>query len=491
MKPICKNQNIKERPSGYIALVEKIYKAPNETQRYKGTLESMLKEFFSKTSQYRYTWKRDTFRALLIHLYHQKCYALLRSYADVEVLHNMSSFGNKFNKDIESWKAESSAKDEQISSLLKYCFTKYETPKFLEASFYESHKLHMLWYVQLGKGVSVKDLSQMPIQLTNKMAHEFRSAPDYFRVFEALRYAQAIGFGATKEAAKIIAISSLSSIRDVEEVFWTSVVKFFSRIERLETNELNQIVDYLRHKYREDLTFSMKGRTFNALLNQTNDWHRRIYIKNEMGNVLSWKSSGIKPLCKAEVIEGQTVVFKTIELKNSIELYDEGVAMHHCVAEYDEDCEANQSRIFSLQSQKDSEIPTRLATIEVAIPSYEIVEAKAKYNEEPNEMMFTLIEEWIAMSAVNRVKPEVSDYEPVAYARAVERSNMTNYDIGATFIFRLIVLILYLFLVFGRLLNSQSPQDSTIKDYPFSNEMKHQLDAIFQKKYGIQPFAVE
>ena len=318
MKPICKTQNIKKKPRAYIALVEKIYNEPNKPQRYNGTIESMLREFFSKTSKYRYTWKRDTFKALLIHLYNQKCYALLRSYAEVEVLNNISAFGNKMIRDIEGWEANRKTKEAQIRSLLKYLFAKYETPKFLEQSFYGSQKLYMLWYIQLGKGFSIKDLSQMPIALTNKMAHEFRNAPGYYSVFEALRYAQAIGFGATKDAAKLVAFSSLSRTRDNEEVFWTTVIQFFSKIERLETNELDQIVDYLAYKYRENNSFSMKGRTFNALLNQTNDWHRAQYINREIESVLSWKSSGIKPLYKAEIIGGQTIVFKTTVLLYSI-----------------------------------------------------------------------------------------------------------------------------------------------------------------------------
>ncbi|WP_296381869.1 PcfJ domain-containing protein [Winogradskyella sp.] len=491
MKPICKNQNINKKPSAYIALVNKIYSESNKPQRYKGTMESMLREFFSKTSKYRYTWKRDTFKALLVHLYNQKCYALLRSYAEVEVLHNISAFGNRIYNDIEGWEASNVTKEEQISSLIKYCFAKYETPKFLEYCFYGSQKLYMLWYIQLGKGVSVKDLSQMPIKLTSKMAHEFRNAPDYYSVFKALRYAQAIGCGATKEAAKLIAFSSLSRTRDNEEVFWTTVVQFFSQIERLETNELDQIVDYLAYKYRENNSFSMKGRTFNALLNQTNDWHRTMYINREIENVLSWKSSGIKPLYKAEIIGGQTIVFKTIELCNSIELYDEGKAMQHCVAEYDEDCEIGDSRIFSLQSQAENEAPTRLATIEIALPSFEIVQAKAKYNQEPNKKTMMLIEDWIKSSNIKKVKKVIPNYEPIAHARAVERTEMNNFDFGATLIFRIILLILYLFLMFGRLLTSQPTIKPDIENYPFSIDMKHQLDSIFKEKYGVKPFKVE
>lgn len=348
----------------------------------------------------------------------------------------------------------------------------------------------MLWYVQLGKGVSVKDLSQMPIELTSRMAHEFRNAPEYFKVFEALRYAQAIGFGATKEAAKLIAFSSLSRTRDTEEMFWTTVVQFFSKIERLETNELDQIVDYLAHKYREDNTFSMKGRAFNALLNQTNDWHRTMYINREIEHVLSWKSSGIKPLYKEEVIEGERVVFKTIELCNSIELYDEGVAMQHCVAEYDEECAADESRIFSLQSQKEKETPSRLATIEVVFPSFEVVQAKAKYNQMPSKKAMTLIDEWIETSNVKRVKREAPRYEPIAYERAIERAEMTNYDFGATLIFRVIVLILYLFLLFGRLLNSTPSRTPDFNIPPISIDTSTKLDSILKEMYKVKPFGL-
>ena len=55
----------------------------------------------------------------------------------------------------------------------------------------------MLWYMQVGSGKSIKQLSQMPVKLTSKMAHEFRNAPAFLATNEALRFAQALGYGAT------------------------------------------------------------------------------------------------------------------------------------------------------------------------------------------------------------------------------------------------------------------------------------------------------
>ncbi|WP_412987238.1 PcfJ domain-containing protein [Pontimicrobium sp. IMCC45349] len=489
MKTICNTQNRNIKHSSYLALVEAVFNENNKPQRYKGTVESMLREFFSKISKKRYTWKRETFKKLLIHLYNQKCYALLRSYNHVAVVHNISAFGNKIVRDIEDWENHYFNADEQVSSLLKFCFAQYETPPFLEQSFYYSHKLHMLWYVQLGSGKSVKNLSQLQVKLTNKMAHEFRNAPSYFAVNEALRYAQALGFGATKQAAKLIAYSRLSIIRDAQEDFWSTVVQFFAKVERLETNELNQIIDYLGFKYREDSTFSMKGRTFNALLHQTNEWHRRMYINRDIGRVLSWKSSGIQPLYKVEIVNGKKVVYKTIELQNSIELYDEGMAMQHCVAEYDEECCDGTSSIFSLQMQEEGKAPERLATLEVGFPRMEIVQAKAKCNQEPNAKAYEMINHWINHSKLNRKNRMAYErpYQPAVYVRAVECEQMTHQGWDIAWVVRIIWIVIYLLFVISRAASSQSNKYSFEYKAPYELEIYNSrlVDSILEASYKV------
>lgn len=438
-----KNKNIREH--SYLKLVEKVDKAKNKPTRYKGTIETMLLEFFGKTSKKKYLWKRVTFKRLLIHVYNQKCYGLLRDYKSVAVLHNISTFGNQMIRDVENWKCNSLDKEEQLRSLIKYSFAMYQTPVFLENTFFEVDKKYMLWYIQLGKGKSVKELSQMPIHLTSKMAHLFKYAPDIFKPNQALRYAQAIGFGASLKTAKVIVFSQLSMINESEEKFWSNVVQFFAKETDINTKRLEKILEFLEFKYRENKDFSMKGRTLKALELQADQWQRTVYIE-EIGEVLNWPTSGIKPFYKEEIERGKIVVYKTVELLNSIELYDEGIAMHHCVAEYDIDCKDGLSTIFSLRKEIEGEPAKRLATIEVGLDEKQILEAKAKYNEEPSDKSFELMDLWIKSSEIEKI-------EQVAYnvhqhnnnERVVHNANVTeeeSYNIAV--IVKVIFWMLYL-----------------------------------------------
>jgi len=445
MKTNWNTKNINIREHSYLKLVEKIDKAKNKPTRYKGTIETMLLEFFGKTSKKRYPWKRATFKRLLMHMYNQKCYGLLRDYKSVEVLHNISAFGNQMVRNVESWKRNSLDKEAQLRSLIRYSFAMYETPVFLENTFFEVDKRYMLWYIQLGKGKSVKELSQMPIRLTSKMAHEFKNAPNFFKPNQALRFAQAIGFGASLKTAKVIVFSQLSTINESEEKFWTTVVEFFAKEPDINTKGLDKILEFLDFKYRENKDFSMKSRTLKALNFQADEWQKRVY-KDEIGDILNWATSGIKPLYKEETEKGKTVVYKTVELLNSIALYDEGIAMHHCVAEYDTDCKDGLSTIFSLRKEIEGEPAKRLATIEVGLDEKLILEAKAKYNEEPSDKSFELMDLWIKSSEIEKI-------EQVAYSvhqqnhneRVVHNVNVTedeNYNIAV--IVKVTFWILYL-----------------------------------------------
>jgi len=426
MKTNWNTQNKNLKQSAYIALVEKIYLEQNTPTRYNGSIESMLREFFSKTSNKKYLWKRETFKRLLVHVYNQKCFALLRCYDSVNVLHNISSFGNVTVRPIEDWEKISGNNNEQLNALIRHCFARYDVPKFLEQVFYTSEKKQMFWYVQLGKGKSVKSLSNIPVKLTSKMAHEFRNAPSYLTVNEALRYAQALGYGASTKIAKLIAFSRLSIIRDEDEDFWATVVQFFSKEKNLEVNELNSIVDYLTFKYRENSSFSIKNRTYKSLLSQSEEWHRNVYLKQN-GENYSWEPSGIKPLYFEEIVDNKKVVYKTEELLSSAALFDEGKAMKHCVAEYDEDCLEQSCAIFSLRKEVEGEPIKRLVTLEVGLLNFEIVQAKAVCNQEPDKKSLELINYWVKNSQVKQqVFEEYQQVQPLAYQRMVERRQINE-----------------------------------------------------------------
>jgi hypothetical protein len=83
--------------------------------------------------------------------------------------------------------------------------------------------------------------------------------------------------------------------------------------------------------------------------------------------------------------------------------------MHHCIAGYDEDCKDGVSTIFSLRKTIDNEMSTPLATIEVGLSEMTIIEAKAKFNQEPDNKSLELIDLWAKNSEINKVEQVAYD----------------------------------------------------------------------------------
>lgn len=51
-----------------------------------------------------------------------------------------------------------------------------------------------------------------------------------------------------------------------DETFWLSVLAFLAKNPMLEPSQISPLVDYISHRRREDVNFSMKGRSVLALL---------------------------------------------------------------------------------------------------------------------------------------------------------------------------------------------------------------------------------
>jgi len=247
------------------------------------------------------------------------------------------------------------------------------------------------------------------------MAHEFRQTPRHFTVHQAIRRAQALGYGATIQTAEAIAWSAT-----LEEMgnptFRSAVIQFIAKVkETIAFDTLQQVVEYLNEMYRRDLTFSLKGRTWTALARQAADYHTELAKRLAAESCNGWEPCAINNF---EVEKG-SAIFRIVQLTNSEALYDEGHEMSHCVAEYDNDCADGTLAIFSLRKfTKGVDSYETLATLEVQLATYEIVQAKARFN----EMISTEANKYITQWAV---KEQLSvDYDfytvcpPVAPAPA-------------------------------------------------------------------------
>lgn len=463
--------------SKYITLVEKIYKAENKPQGYKGTVESLLWSSFSKMSKTRNTWKRATFKSLLIQMHSEGCYKILRSPIYMQVLANVSTFGLKMVRPIERWKRPSFDPEEQLEDLIDHCFAKYPTPLFLISSFYEPSLKYQLWYVQLGTGKSVKTLKGLPNTFTSKMMHEFRNTPKEFSVTQAIIRAQALGFGASQQVAIALTRSRLAEIEG-NISFWENVIQFFANQKLLGHLELYKILEYLEVRIQRDRLFTMKGRTLDALQSQAQEWHLEMQKMRNEANYVSWFPSGVKGMDFQTKKNGKAVTYVAKELLTSDELYQEGYDMSHCVADYVDDCYAGRTSIFSLRKQEGDTVK-KLATIEIDPRNLDILQAEGKCNTPLSPEASKALNHWLEILGVStkvatpnedqHIPENVPIYVqneriveaqvPIERREIVQNVNyrqrppapIRNSEIDASLIFRIIIVIIKLLILLSRL----------------------------------------
>ncbi len=378
--------------SAFTQLVERLFAENVQTKGNQGTLASVIGTCFASMSQVQHTWKRETFRDLLLHLEAQGCYALLRDEVCISALANIAAFGNKLVREIHTWKKDAIEVETQMSSLIRHCFAQYQVPEFLESVFYYENKIQMLWYVQMGRGESVLSLSGFPVAFTKKMAHEFKIAPAHYSVAKAIRWAQAKGYGASADMAETLAWSALAEHYEHEQ-FWSTVVRFFAKHATLPYDKVQDVLFYIHNQFEENKSYSMKGRTWESLVKQSDEWHVEYNRKMAAMNRAEWNTSGINGFTKRVVTQTETVEYCIVELTNSEDLYEEGYEMSHCVAEYEYECIEGSSAIFSLR-KKFGESAETMATIEVHLETKSIIQAKAKYNEPISFEAEKLMAEW-------------------------------------------------------------------------------------------------
>ncbi|MFP9114975.1 PcfJ domain-containing protein [Flavobacterium sp. RHBU_3] len=361
------------------ALVEQLYHNPPGATMAGDSIEATIHNHFAAMSAANHTWKRETFYRLLMVMYGKKCYGVLRNPAYIDVLANISRFGNKTVRPIEDWTKDSLTADGQLASIIRYLFAVYEVPQFMEHVFAESNIVHMLWYIQLGRGDSVLSLCAFPAKFTHKMAHEFRNTPGHvYTIDQAIRRAQALGYGATHKLAENIAWSvNVAEIKD--NAFRAKMIQFVAKHARgAQFVEVESVMGYVAEKHGEATGFKLKGRAWAALVKaaREHEVEKAKRLAAEMRG--DWKPVAIADY---EAVE-EMYTYRIVQLVTSEELYEEGREMSHCVADYADDCAEGEIAIFSVRSfNADYDGYYTLATLEYSVTENAIVQAQGRFNE--------------------------------------------------------------------------------------------------------------
>jgi len=363
------------------AMVERIFEGKERAYYQHNTIAHILETFFGSLSKKKEAKRRKAFKDMLLHLFKQRCTKLLRSEEFLQVIYQISWFNSEYKRAINDWKRNSHNPEKQLKDIARHCFAKYDIPAFMYEVWFDGNRKYMSWFIDLGNGYSVKNLTKVPVKLTKKGAHYFLQAPASYTIEMALRRAQALSYGTDELVAERIAHSRLSRNNFQHEDFWETVIQFFMKQTMLDFNKMNEIMDYLADCIRTNHNYSIKGRTITSLTRQSDEWHiaQAIHSASTV-ELFTWN-----PLLDSSLIihkkqEKELKKYRLFELCSSQELIAEGKKMNHCVASYARSCCVKVTSIFTLRCTSFSKGTETLATIEVDVRSQTIVQAKARFN---------------------------------------------------------------------------------------------------------------
>lgn len=284
----------------------------------------------------------------------------------------------------------------QFASLARHLLARYPVPAFMDSAWLSGNDKQQKWFIHIGQGGNIRTAPSLPLALTKKMAHCFMQAPEHLTAKGALRWAQIIALGGSRQLAQAINETRLArSFKDNE--FWETVLQFFIRHPMLDVMHVNPIVDYIWNQKYEDRgghlvdgvvrqnrpvqpNFTMRGRTADSLLRQVEQWHGRMGRESSAGD-LYWRRALIGEFKYIEGApkSGNQKLWTIRELLSSRELIAEGRQQRHCVASYARSCFKRTISIWTMELAELNGVSKRL-TIELSLPSKTIYQVRGRRN---------------------------------------------------------------------------------------------------------------
>lgn len=381
----------KKRFKKFETVIEALYQN-SRLEQFAHVDERMVKlaDCFKKIAGKQRQADKHIFKELLLHL--EQSTGILKDSTLIGAVFNICRFRVYWQQGFATWMPMVKKPADQLQSLIAHLFCRYQVPLFLYKVFWDSENdNHIHWFVFLANGGKVKQMRDIPIAFTQKTGHYFLKAPASYTVREALRWAQVKALNGTDVLAQRVAHSWLALKPYTNEDFWESFIRLIAQDSMFNPAKIGELIDYVREEKRLNAAYSLKGRTIQSLLRQSDAWHSR--FGTVKGNEI-WKPCGIAGWMSERERDNKKEVLLLEELAESRLLVNEGKTMRHCVASYAYYCARGRTAIFSLRKYVSGILSDTLATIEVNLSVNRVVQAKGKMNQPISEEAKKILFQW-------------------------------------------------------------------------------------------------
>ncbi|MBY0227782.1 MAG: PcfJ domain-containing protein [Gemmataceae bacterium] len=312
---------------------------------------------------------------------------------------------------VEAWRSAARNPWPLFSSLAQHLLARCPVPACMASAWLDPptgrKSPQQDWFRHLGRGMDLRTAG-LPLRLTRAMARLFWEAPHHYPVIAAVRWAQVLGLGGSKELARAVVGTRLGKTLENEE-FWETVLRFFVSHPELALEQVGPVVDFLhaqRFAWKEGVSpqgvfgkrppprpdYSMKGRTVASVLRQVEEWHREL-IREADRPLIAWRPAPFGGFRLVRAEESGAQVWTIEEILTDRDLRQEGREMRHCVASYLEECVRRETSIWTMRVETRWG-QRRALTLEVDIPTRMIWQARGTCNRPPSANELGIVERW-------------------------------------------------------------------------------------------------
>jgi hypothetical protein len=284
----------------------------------------------------------------------------LGAYPPLEALRNLAGFHRDITGDPATCPGATGHPLRVVDSLARHLLGRYPGPRFLASVWFGAgsarERVRREWFVAQARGRPLRTLA-LPIVMTRRMRHVFLGTPDHLSLDHGFRRAEVIGLGGDPTLAAAVIATRLGH-DFAHRAFWRGVIEWLVACgDDLDLAQVRPFVEYA-HGSR----LSLRGRSYASVVQAAAMWPPRP-APAVPSPWLRWPRSRWSELVHSD----EDARWRLVELLDSIQLFDEGRAMRHCVASYAARCARGDSTIWSLRCDERSvltiEVEPRAATI--------------------------------------------------------------------------------------------------------------------------------
>jgi hypothetical protein len=291
-------------------------------------------------------------------------------------------------------------------SLAQHRTALFPLPVFMWSVFFERPRLVPIFLplvVAAGRGESLFDFTHagdFPVPLTRPQCHALRASPPERPFFEALRRAQALRLPAWMTEELLLTEWGRELFRPGIEAQWTTWVDWLATRTDVRPGQLGPLSDFVVE--RLGAGFVLRGRTAGSLRAAMEAWHEELACQTLAAQPRPRPTprSGFPGAAWTRERDGVTERWSVEELDSPEALFQEGVAMHHCVFTYLNRVLAGTGSIWSL-GRHNVQGRTRQVTLQVRNAEREIVQMRGPCNRAPTDDELALIKHWAAQAGLS------------------------------------------------------------------------------------------